>query len=147
MDELPFNFDFESTPPAWSRLSPEEQALRVVMAWIAHGKAVRNVMAERDAYRPLHVTALWTERCFGFAMRLEGACTPLWIVRVAAGVEVSDLFYLDWFGSGRSRSVSRSTKSREELRSYWLGAVQAFLVKRGLLHAARDLEPEEGGVE
>jgi hypothetical protein len=147
MDEFPFNFDFDSTPGAWRRLSLEERDLRVVLAWIVHGKALRNVMAERDAHRPFHITALWTDARFGFALKLEGPGTPLWIVSVDAADQVSDLFYLDELGSRRSRGIRRSTEKREELRSHWLRAAQAFLVERGLLHSSPDLEPEEEGVE
>jgi hypothetical protein len=124
--------DVECQDRLWRSLPDEERNLRVVLAWFSWSRLHRECLAYANAHRPLHVTALWDNARFGFALKLEGLFEGVWFVRLA-GNSVLDLVYMPFVCKERSRSVLARTEGDDCLRNEWLGAVQAFLEYRGVL--------------
>jgi hypothetical protein len=134
----------EAQHQAWLRLREQERSLRLVLAWVAHGKAQRRAVAEREAHRPLHITALWDSSRYGFALKLEGYFQGVWLVRLYED-EVVNVHYVDFVCTKPARSILRLTRNKDEdLAPHLLGVVQAFLDERGLVHPTHGAEPSDG---
>jgi hypothetical protein len=120
----------------WWKLPHEERVLREVLAWIAEGKTHCKCSASADGHRPLHVTALYDEGVYGFALKLEGKYHGFFFVRLL-DTKVFDLVFVDWDPSKPARGALLRARGRKELEEIWLGAVQTFSEQRGLLPKER----------
>jgi hypothetical protein len=123
----------------WLGFSEQERLLRTVMAEIEYEDAVHSrCVAEKNAHRPLHVTQLWEDTPYGFALKLEGCFQSTWVVKLEPDGEIFDVMLVNYCPEVPSRSVLYRTNrgGDEELRARWIGAFRAFLHQRGLMREA-----------
>jgi hypothetical protein len=133
--------DDDAQYDCWRRLSREERTLRVVLAAIEYEDPTHSeCVAQRSAHRPLHVTQLWEDKPYGFALKLQGHYQSTWIVKLLQSGEIFDVVLVPFSPDRASCGVLLRTDSFEdddcERRLRWIGAFRAFFRQRGLMPEA-----------
>jgi hypothetical protein len=119
---------------AWFRLSEEERRLRLILARVVHGETHAQCFADRYAHVPLHVTALWTDHCFGFCLKFEALeVEGLWLV-ILEDEHVVDLAHVDKVLKSRG-SVVDVPRGDDQATEEWFKVAEAFLRSRGALRS------------
>jgi hypothetical protein len=109
---------------AWETLSPEERAVRLLLAGAAYGRAHAESYAIMRADSALHVSVLQTGQQYGFALALEWFVPGPYLV---VSCFVDTLTDVDLINEGRSRCLTaRGWKCTRDRRRI-LKVVAAYL--------------------